>query len=85
MQHYVIGARGLVIGVKELLHGQCAGGIFKDSSVTTTTFHSQPEPHKSKLESIVYSRPASAHIQGVESMFREHEEHTFEITLLVNM
>lgn len=85
MQHYVIGARGLwcegVVG--PLLHGQCADGIFKDSSVTTTTFHSQPEPHKSKLESIVYSM--SAHLQGVESMFGEHEEHTFEITLLVNM
>ncbi len=81
MQHYVI--RGLwcegVVG--SLLHSQCAGGIFKDSSVTTTTFHSQPEPDTSELQSMC----VPGHIQGVESMFGEHEEHTFEITLLVNM
>lgn len=83
MQHYVTRARGLwcegVVGL--LLHGQCAGGIFKDSSVTTTTFHSQPEPDTSE-RCIVYSM--SGHIQGVESMMGEHEDHTFEI-LLVNM
>lgn len=81
MQHYII--RGLqcegVVG--SLMHSQCAGGILKDSSVTTTAFHSQPEPGTSEFESMCMS----GHIQGVECMFKEHEKHTFEITLLVNM
>lgn len=48
MQHYVIKGLWCEGVVGSLLHSQRAGGIFKDSSVTTTTFHSQPEPGTSE-------------------------------------